>query len=48
LLIRRQRQMCIRDRKINRVEDKVPPEVAKRAGTGGLPAHLAPAIRLPE
>jgi len=34
--------------KINRVEDKVPPEVAKRAGTGGLPAHLAPAIRLPE
>ncbi len=34
--------------KINRVEDKVAPEVASRAGTGGLPAHLAPAIRLPE
>lgn len=33
---------------VNRVEDKVAPEVARRSGVGGLPAHLAPPIRLPQ
>jgi stearoyl-CoA desaturase (delta-9 desaturase) len=33
---------------VNRVEDMVAPDLAKRSGIGGLPAHLAPAIRLPE
>ncbi len=33
---------------VNRVEDKVLPDAAQRSGVGGLPAHLAPGIRLPD